>query len=438
MRIVLCALSVSLLAFAQAPQQSLSGSWVDSQGNRFELVETENVVRVTSKGWDFDVGPKSFNADLTLAGVRSGDEFTAGQRTNLGFVVLKGRLAANGSLRGTLTAPGETPFDFVLVRMQKGAPQTATAPPQRISMSMARSSATLGRWIPVSIGLAAADGRIVAPAQATFIDLTSSGGTPIPGRVRVTAAHPRAPAGIRVDNPEVTLKASAAGLEAVTLTAWGCADSPVTAIRISTRRSEAIADGRDALPLIVKFVDAAGAPSNNQARPKSLDWNVTGAVRRPLAGRGGGATDTVGSEECVSLQEITSERPGKASITARFANVREEITLQFVAPLTALVIGMALLGGLFGGIASAAQNYRSAMRWKPGRWLASLFTAEAGALALFLGWHYGLVSNMANLPSGAGVAFLAGMIGGWAGTRVLAALSDTVIPSDKARAAGAA
>ena len=439
MRTVLSLLFCSVLAPAQPGRESLSGAWVDSQGNRLELSESDGVVKVTSKSWKFDVGSKEYNADLALSGVRTGNEFTAGQATTIGSVVLKARLAPSGSMRGTLAAPGETPIEMILVRAADVRPQVATAPARRIAVRTAGASTSLGGWIPVTVALEGADGRIVAPAEPVFIDLSAEGGTPLPGRVRVTPENPQAPAGIKVDTAEVTLKASAAGLPPTSLNAWGCADTPVTAIRISTRRSDAVADGKDALPLIAKFIDAAGAPSNNQARPKSLDWTVSGAVRRALADGQGISTDhAVGPRECVSLQEITSERPGQATVSARFAGFRDDVTLHFVAPLTAVVLGLALLGGIVGGLGSAAQNYGAAKRWKPGRWAASLFTAEVGALALFLAWHYGLVSRGANLPSGPGVAFLAGMIGGWAGGRVLGALSESVIPPQKTKTAGAA
>jgi hypothetical protein len=418
---------------------SLEGSWLDSQGNRFQLTESGEVIRVSARGWSFETAAKHFTADLALSGVKSGNEFTAVQASTVGRWALKARVAPNGSLRATLEIPDEKPVNFILARETYSEQRLVPAAPKRMLVRLDRTSMPIGRWIPVSVGVAGADGSIVAPSEPVFIDLSAQGGQPIPPRVRVTPESPQAPAGVTMDSAEVTLKASSPGMTPVTVYAWGCVDTPVTAVRISTRRSDGVADGRDAVPLVAKFVDANGAPSHNQGRPKSLDWTVSGALRRPVANRQGVISDqAVGPEECVSLQEIISDRPGQAVVTARFANLREEVTLHFHAPLTAIAILWALFGGLLGGIASAVQNYKSAARWKARRWAMSLFTAEVGALTLFLGWHYGLLNAWPNAPSGAGFSFLVGMIGGWAGSRVLASFADSVLSGEKKRAVSAA
>jgi hypothetical protein len=439
LRIVPAFLIASVAAFGQTEAPSLAGPWVDSQGNRLQITEVNGVVNVSCRGWAFDTGSKQFAADLALSGMRSDKDFTAVQASTSGSWALKAKLAPDGSLRATLTAAGEDPFEFILAREDHQERRLLPARAQRIAVRLARNSIPLGRWIPVSVAVTDADGATVAPAEAVFVDLSSQGGTPIPGRVRVTPDSPYAAAGIKVDTAEATLRASSPGLPPVTLTVWGCADTPATALRFSTRRSDGIADGRDALPLIAKFVDANGAPSHNQGRPKSLDWTVTGALRRPLADRQGLISDqAVGPDECVSVQEIVSDRPGKAVVAARFASVQEEVALHFYAPLSATAVLWALFGGLLGGLASAAQNYRAAARWKVRRWTVSLFTALMGALALFLGWHYGLLSTWPSAPSGLGFAFLAGMVGGWAGSRVLASFADSVLTPDKKKAASAA
>ncbi|HET8548173.1 MAG TPA: hypothetical protein VFL57_09225, partial [Bryobacteraceae bacterium] len=426
-------------AFGQSATPPLSGNWVDSQGNRLQVSETNDVVSLTSRGWSFETSAKHYKADLAMSGMRSGNEFTAVQASTIGTWVLKGRLAPNGSVRATLQVTGEEPFEFILVRDEERVERRLPATAERIVVRPARASIPIGRWIPVSVSVANADGTMIAPVQPVFVELSSQGGTPIPHRVRVTPDYPRAPAGIKAESAEVTLKATSPGLPTITLQAWGCVDSAVTALRMSTRRSDGVADGRDALPLIVKFVDANGAPSHNRARPKSLDWTITGALRRPVAQRDGVIADEpVGPDECVSVQEIVSDRPGKAVVTARFASLQEEITLHFHAPLSAAAVLWALFGGLLGGIASAVQNYRSASRWKTRRWAASIFTALVGALAMFLGWHYGLLSAWPNAPNGLGLALLAGMIGGWAGSRVLASFADSVLATDKKKAATAA
>jgi hypothetical protein len=442
MRIATAALlsSFAFIATAQAPKPAAapnwSGTWLDSQSNRISISDDGVLVKLSSAGWSFDTGKTAFTADLKMAGLKTPGEFSIAQPSAAGTWQMTLKPAANGSLRGTLQSPDSPPLNFILVRESTPPAVAPGGEPEVIVVKPAKLSAAIGRWIPLSVTVARGDGTPVSPDADIFVDLEVSGGTPLPGRVRLTSSHPNAPAGINIDTGEVSLKASSPGLRGITINAWGCAETPVVAIRISSTRSDALATGKDAVPLLLKFVDANGSPSNNRLLPKSLDWRVEGATRRTLADRRGQVTEqSVPPDECVSMQEITSDRPGQATVAASFASWHDEIRLRFHAPLTALAIAIALLGGLLGGLVAATGNYKAAIQWKAKRWAAWLLAAATGAIALFLAWHYGIVSQWVNVPSGKGFAFLAGMVGGFAGGRVLAAFADSVLEkSSTARA----
>jgi hypothetical protein len=416
-----------------APASDISGDWLDSQGNRIRIAASGGGVSLTSEGpWVFVVdGATTLRAELRLQGSRAGNELRLAQAADRGRVVFNGRVGAGGFIRATMEIPGAAgPVDLALARPPAG--EFARKPPRSVHLDLLKQSVEIGRWIPVYVALAAADGEIVAPDREIEVHLEVSGGRPIPPVVRITPGAPRVPAGIAVDGPSARVVASGAGLEPSRASADGCRQGEIQGIGMSIDASRAPADGRHGLPVKVAFLGADESLVTN-GLTKPIRWRLEGVGElRHLPGAGGRQQDiAVAEDECVSRSEVLSREAGAAIVTATFRNT-ETVTLQFIAPLTAASISFALLGAVCGGVVSALRKHRSAMKWRRARWTAWLLSSLVGGVALYLGYHYGVLGVVQAAPGGAGFAFLVGLVGGFLGEVVLERLGGVLLPREAA------
>lgn len=419
---------------AASPQASagLAGEWLDSQGNRVRMAESGNAVTLTStESWEFIVDEKTnVRAELRLEGTKSGNEVRLIQATNQGPLVLNGRLGAEGFIRARMDLPGVgRSVDFALAR-PRPAPAAAGKRPRTIHMDLLKQSVEIGKWIPMFVGLAAEDGETVIPERGIEVRLDVAGGRPVPPVVKLTPREPRVPAGIAVDQPDAQVVASGPGLEPARASADGCAKGEIQAIRMNITASRAPADGRRGLPVRIAFLGAGDSLVTN-GMPKPIGWRLEGVgeLRNLPDAKGRPQDIAVAADECVSRNEVVSQEPGAAVVTASFRSFSESATLHFTAPLSLVSILFVLFGGVCGGVVSALQNYRAAVRWRMGRWMGWLLSALAGGVALYLAYYYGVLKVLPMFPSGAGFAFLAGLAGGFLGAAALERIAGMLLPS---------
>jgi hypothetical protein len=432
-----CCLVFLLAAAAQAQPVDLRGEWIDSQGNRFVLSESAGEVSLVhdEQLWQFVARDTRLRAELRLKGRQTGNELHLEQVTTRGPLVFNARLGAGGFLRAAIDVPGfAQPVDFILARPRPG--EFAPARPERVAIRILKQSTEIGRWVPVEVMLASADGVPVIPQRDTEVRLSAAGGRPVPEVVKLTRAAPWAPAGVVLDSAGVEISAAAQGLDAARASADGCRAGEIDRIGVIVPAARAPADGRHSLGLKITFLDKENRLVTN-GFPKPIGWRLEGVgMLRSLPDAKGRPQDTaVASDECVSRNEVISREAGTAVVTATFRGTTETATLHFIAPLSAGLILFVVFGAVCGGAVSALQNYKAAARWGARRWTAWLLSGAAGGLCLYLAYYYGVLKALPSFPSGAGFGYLAGLVGGFLGSSALARVADVVLPARRSAAA---
>jgi hypothetical protein len=413
-------------ATAQAPPGGLTGEWVDSQANRFRLTQQGANLTIECPQCTYEDSDRIFEVPLKFTSALKDGVFEASQTVSGGTLKLTLKPAQSGMIRATVSFPAvATPFDLVLARSARF--RASGKRPDHIAVQLIQPSASIGKWAPLEIHLEDRSGNLAAPEKPVLVELSASGGAPLPALARITADVPRVPAGILVTSPKGAIDARSPGLRAAGAVAIGCEQGEARRLKMSVTRTRALADGRDTVPVAITLVDLNDTPVSD-GKPREIGFDVGGVARLAVqSGESAIKTVTVAAGQCAEARLIVADEAGEGSVSANFLERTQTRKLVFKPRFSALAMLLALSGGLIGGFVAAGRHYASVSRWKWRRWLYWFVGSLAGAAVVYLAYFYGLLQATSGFPSGAGFALLAGLLGGFLGASALEKLAGVAL-----------
>ena len=395
--------------------------WVDSQGNKYEIDQSSDTkISVSCPDCKIEGPERVYDLSLKFPSMPLKDRAFEGSMTvSGGSIVMNGSISASGLIRVKIQIPGlEQPFDFALMSAERAGKPEKTKP-NHIVIERRQASALIGKWVPLVIYLADADGRMIVPDKEILVQVEVQGGTPIPALARITPESPKVPLGISPTSKSAKAKITVPGVPSATALAIGCEAQPAAdlVLKLNAEREHAFADGRDSIPVVLTLVDANDTPATD-GNPKQVGFEIGGVGRLASSGDVTKAV-TIAAGQCAEAREIVSDSAGQGKASAEFRGKHLERTIVFRPALTMMAILMTLGGGLIGGFVAAGRNYASVRRWKFMHWFFWLVAAMAGAVAIYLAYFYGLLGIAGGLPGGAGFGMFTGLIGGYLGAEAL-------------------
>lgn len=308
--------------------------------------------------------------------------------------------------------------------------------PRRIVISRNRASAPIDQKITLWIGLAGRNSATVKADRDYSIHIAAEGGSVDHDEVTIAKGTLDAKANVQANKAgDVKVSASTdAGLERSTDSLTFCGEAPIDHLQLISNRELERADNTP-IELFLKFVDKDDKPTHgNQA--KAVDFRKEGVGEWEVIGATASKDFTVLPKECVAQAEIKSLQPGRATVTASFANVGA-ITraFEFYVELGWWLLLWAGIGGIGG---TFVRIFQHGVQKHSGRYYTVQFTVGIIAgMVLLLACYFGLLPfARSRFPSGFGLELLLGIVGGYLGTKAVQIIAKKVMGNSKVQVRG--
>jgi len=218
-------------------------------------------------------------------------------------------------------------------------------------------------------------------------------------------------------NVEINTK-NQQGLRNTTQRKSVCDSTNVSSFVVSADREQAPADGATPISLYVWFQDSQGKPTHgNQSKFLGIDPTGVGFRLTSTGGEVPIGPSIVSETECSYAESRASDSAGVAAIRFSFRSQSEFKRFYFYPPLSFRVLVWAALGGLACVFVRIVHTHK---RKALGYYVTQPLTGVIAAIGIYLFFYYGIAPlARKSFPSGAGMAFLLGLVGGYLGVRTL-------------------
>jgi len=316
-------------------------------------------------------------------------------------------------------------------------PPASDEKPNRIVIFRNRASAPVNEKIAVWIGLAGRKSATVRADRDYPIHIAVEGASVDHDEVIIAKGTLDVKANVQANKAgDVKVSASTAeGLERGTDSLTFCGDTQIDHLLLISNREVERADNSP-IQLFLKFVDDHGKPTHGN-QPKAVDFRKDGVGEWEAIGAATSKDFTVLPKECVGEAQIKSSQPGKATVSAAFANLATVTrAFQFYVDLGWWLLFWSGVGGIAGTFVRIFQHrvQKHSIRF----YLVQFIIGIIAGVVLLLGCYFGLLPFAPSIfPSGFGVELLLGIVGGYLGTKAVQMVAKRVAGDSKAQAEGA-